>query len=30
LFPGKRLAPRALSELKEGVRAAMRKRHARG
>jgi hypothetical protein len=29
LFPGKRPAPRALSELKEGLRAAIRKRHAR-
>ena len=30
LFPDKGPASRSLSELKEGVRAAMRKRHARG
>jgi antitoxin PrlF len=30
VFIDERPAPRSLSELKEGVRAAMRKRHARG
>lgn len=30
LFPDKRPAPRSLGELKEGIRAAIRKRHARG
>ena len=30
LFPNKPPAPRALSELKEGLRSAIRKRHARG
>ena len=30
LFPAKRPAAKSLTELKDGVRAAMRKRHARG
>jgi len=29
LFPAEKPSPRSLAELKEGVRASMRKRHAR-
>jgi AbrB family looped-hinge helix DNA binding protein len=29
LFPNKKPSPQSLSELKDGVRASMRKRHAR-